>query len=309
MMISGAEAGRGYLDLYDATGDRVYLAAAVRIADTYVKRQRGDGTWPLKVDNRTGEPAADIDLIPSVVISFLDRLTTRYAGGAGDAGAGADVTAARIRAYAAARDRAVRWVRANPARTFNWQAQFDDAKLRGPYQNLSKHEACEFAGYLFQHARDRRDSDGNGGGGGEADVALAEEILRFAEDQFVVWERPPALRPRFENLASRHWITPCSAEQYAMFEPISGSSAFVIVAYVGAARATGDGTYLAKADSLANALTLAQQRHGGRYPTRMVDQDLLYWLNSTVNTARAMKLLAEAEAATPPAKERPFPVR
>jgi len=76
-----------------------------------------------------------------------------------------------------------------------------------------------------------------------------------------------------------------------------------------AARATGDHTYLAKAESLANALTVAQQRHGGRYPTRMVDEDLLYWLNSTVNTARAMDLLAEAEAAAPPAKERPFPVR
>jgi maltose/maltodextrin transport system substrate-binding protein len=280
-----------------------------------VKRQRPDGTWPLKVDNRTGEPAADIDLIPSVVISFLDRLVTRYGGDAGEGGAAAvtaAVTAAKVTTYASARDRAVRWVRGNPAQTFNWQAQFDDAKLRGPYQNLSKHEACEFAGYLFLHARDRRGSTTGSasGGGGREDVALAEEIVRFAEDQFVVWEHPPAVRPRFENLAPRHWITPCSTEQYAMFEPISGSSAFMIVAYVRAARATGDRTYLAKAESLANALTVAQQRHGGRYPTRMVDEDLLYWLNSTVNTARAMNVLAGAEATAPhppaPATQRRF---
>ena len=36
-----------------------------------------------------------------------------------------------------------------------------------------------------------------------------------------------------------NWFTPCSLEQYAMFEPISGSSAFMIVAYIRAYEATG----------------------------------------------------------------------
>ena len=49
----------------------------------------------------------------------------------------------------------------NPVRTFDWKAQFDDAKLRGPYENLSKHEATEFACYLFEHG----------------DIAAAEELL------------------------------------------------------------------------------------------------------------------------------------
>src|SRR5206468_6141766 len=120
----------------------------------------------------------------------------------------------------------------------------------------------------------------------------------FAEDQFVVWEQPPQRAPRQgdDRLAPRHWITPCSCEQYAMFEPISGSSAFMIVAYVRAYRATHKAIYLAKAESLANALTVAQQRHGGgRYPTRMIEKDLAYWINSTINTARAMKMLSETK--------------
>ena len=272
MLISPAEAGQGYLDLYETTGDRKYLEAAKRIAATYRKLQLSNGTWHLKVDNRTGKPVAENELIPSVVITFLDRLAARY-----------EVTEAR-----ATCDRAARWMLENPARTFDWSAQFDDARLRKAYQNLSKHEACEFAAYLFQSAPNDR-----------ARLALAEELLSFAEDQFVVWEHPPQLKPRSDNLKAENWFTPCSTEQYGMFEPISGSSAFLIMGYVRAYRATHKQLYLAKAESLANALTVAQQHHHGRYPTRMVRQDLAYWINSSVNTIRAMKLLAAEAGGSP----------
>src|SRR6266480_4348888 len=49
-----------------------------RIANTYQAIQRDKGTWWLKVDKRTGKPIAEIDLIPSMVIVFLDRLVTKY---------------------------------------------------------------------------------------------------------------------------------------------------------------------------------------------------------------------------------------
>ena len=266
MMMTPAEAGRGYLDLYDATGEAKYLDAARRIADAYARLQLPSGTWPLKVDNRTNQPLAAIDLIPAEVIEFLDRPVTGY----------------QDESYQPALDRAVRWMMEEPMRTFNWQAQFDDAKLRGAYENLAKHEACMFAAYLFRHARkDARR------------IEMAGELLRFAEDQFVIWEPPPpASGNRFEDPGQ--WFYPCSAEQYAMFEPISGSSAFMIIAYVRAYEATGDALHLAKAESLANALTEAQAHYHGRYPTRMYrNRDRTYWLNSTVNTIRAMQYLAE----------------
>ncbi|MEA2709140.1 MAG: hypothetical protein QOF78_1741, partial [Phycisphaerales bacterium] len=205
------------------------------------------------------------ELIPPVIISFLDRIVNRH--GAAE--------------FQPTLNRAVEWMMQNPVRTFDWKAQFDDAKVRGPYENLSKHEATEFASYLFRTAK-----------GDSAKIAVAEAILHFAEDQFVIWEHPPDLKTRSEKLKPENWFTPCSAEQYAMFEPISGSSAFMIVAYVRAYDATGKKIYLAKAEALANALAVAQQHHHGRYPTRMIKQDLSYWINSTINTARAMNLLA-----------------
>jgi maltose/maltodextrin transport system substrate-binding protein len=272
MLMTPAEAGRGYLDLYDATRDGKYVDAADHIASTYAKLQLPSGTWHLKVDNRTGEPLAPIDLIPSEVVNFLDRLVTQY----------------KKREHAQSLQRAIKWISENPVRTMNWQAQFDDAKLRGAYQNLSKHEACQFAMYLFNHASDD-----------PANVTTAEELLRFAEDQFVTWEQPPTdLKLRGENLKPQFWFTPCSLEQYAMFEPISGSSAWMIMTYVRAYNATHKDIYLAKAKSLANALTEAQQYHHGRYPTRMVKQDLAYWINSSMNTIRAMNELADVEERT-----------
>jgi maltose/maltodextrin transport system substrate-binding protein len=272
MLMTPAEAAQGYLDLYDATRDERYLAAARRVADTYRKLQLPTGTWHLKVDNRTGEPIAAIELIPSAVINFLDRLEDQYG----------------INDYRPTLKRAVEWTMNGPVKTFNWQAQFDDAKVRGAYQNLSKHEACEFACYLFRRMRDEPEK-----------VAIALELLRFAEDQFVTWEHPPApeiagiQQQRSQPLHPGNWFTPCSLEQYGMFEPISGSSAFMIVAYLDAHEATRDPLHLAKAQSLANALTVAQRHHQGKYPTRMIRRDLSYWVNSTINSARAMKLLSE----------------
>jgi len=265
ILISPAEAGQGYLNLFDATGDRKYLQAAKRIADTYGTTQLRSGTWPLKVDNRTGKPIAENELIPAVVISFLDRLVFRYSASE----------------HRKTLDRAVRWTLKHPVRTFDWSAQFDDARLRKPYQNLSKHEACEFAAYLFSHAGKDRDR-----------IASAEELLRFAEDQFVIWERPAKFNLAAKELQPENWFVPCSMEQYAMFEPISGSSAFMIMAYVRAYETTRKPLYLAKAEALAGALLKAQEFHHGRFPTRMVKNDRIYWLNSTVNTARALSLLA-----------------
>ena len=83
-----------------------------------------------------------------------------------------------------------------------------------------------------------------------------------------------------------------------MFEPISGSSAFMIAAWVKAYRATGKEMYLAKAEALGDTLTRAQKQYGGRYPTRLyTTKDRTYWVNSTVNTVRAMEMLAAAARA------------
>ncbi len=61
-------------------------------------------------------------------------------------------------------------------------------------------------------------------------IEQAAELLRFAEDQFVVWQ--PVKDPegwmrvmpnRRQGVAG--WITPCVLEQYACYGPVARSSA------------------------------------------------------------------------------------
>ncbi|MBQ0149509.1 MAG: hypothetical protein KBT08_02705, partial [Bacteroidales bacterium] len=56
MTMDATMAGNGFLDLYDVTGEEIYLDRAIKIADTYVRLQNEDGSFPIKVDFVTGEP-------------------------------------------------------------------------------------------------------------------------------------------------------------------------------------------------------------------------------------------------------------
>jgi hypothetical protein len=77
-----------------------------------------------------------------------------------------------------------------------------------PYKNLAKHDAGDFAIHLFNETS----SD-------EAKRALAIELLRFSEGQFVVWGDPPRSNPSKQspdeaaNAKPKGWMLPCVLEQ------------------------------------------------------------------------------------------------
>lgn len=81
-----------------------------------------------------------------------------------------------VTAYRNARNRAWKWIVQNPLKTYEWNGQFEDVALLGLYQDLSRREACDVASLLLNNA-----------GKHPQGVAQAEELLRFAEDQFVIW--------------------------------------------------------------------------------------------------------------------------
>ena len=150
------------------------------------------------------------------------------------------------------------WTMANPAKTFDWRAQFDDAKVRSRYRESFEARGVRVRIYLFAAPA--------------KDIDLAGEDVRFAEDQFVVWEHPPTLKSARRSWRPSDWITPCSTEQYAMFEPISGSSAFMIFAYLARSIRPLTRCISPRRNRSATRSTGARQYHHGRYPTRMIAQ-------------------------------------
>lgn len=259
----GVDAGYAFLDMYDFTRDTKYLEAAKKIAQTYLKNQMENGSWYQFVHHATNEPVAENIAIPTAVINYFDRLKNDYEVG------GLENSSKRALSY----------IMEGPVKTFDWQGQFEDVYARPPYRNLSREQACELAIYLLNNSKDD-----------ENHLKLAEELIRFSEDQFVIWEKP---RPKKGNsrspgFNSETWITPSVQEQYVFWNPVGRSAGIMIKTFWQAYEVTKNEMYLAKAKSIANALTLVQKAHDGDYPTFFTKYDMPLWLNSTVYPAKIM---------------------
>ncbi len=265
-----AEGAMAFLDLFDLTQDSTYYRAAVRIADTYVATQSPEGTWAQLLQVRDGTPATTNLLIPTLTIQLFDRLES-YG----------------VNRFQQPRENAFHWCRVQPMKTYNWQAQFEDTRPQPPYKNMSRREAVDMAILLLDQTPLST-----------ADRDAALELLRYAEDQFVVWDgRDPAARHRWFKKDSKwngvkeneesDWFTPATLEQYKFYTPINHSSASMIRGYMKAYQVTGDTLFHAKAKAIANALTRAQAFHGGgELPTHMRERlPELNWLNCSTFTA------------------------
>lgn len=263
MIIHGADAGHAYLDLYDLTGDEKYLEAAKRIARTYLKTQLDNGSWYLYVNNQTGDKIESNIAIPTSTINYFDRLRNDY----------------DMEGLDEATDKALAFVMNNPVKTFNWQGQFEDISARQSYENQSREQACDLAIYLFRNHSNDPES-----------VKLAEELIRFSEDQFVIWENPQPVpeNGKAKGALPQNWITPCVQEQYAYWRPIARSAGIMIDTYWEAYKVTGNEMYLAKAKSIANTFTVVQDAHDGDYPTHFTKYKMNFWLNNAVYPAKVM---------------------
>lgn len=259
--IIAADAGNAYLDLYDYTGDKKYLEGAIKIARTYQKTQLDNGTWYQMVNYKTGETISPFIAIPTAVVTYLERLSKDY-----------DVEGLKETS-----DKALAWIMENPVQDFNWVGQFEDVKPQAPYENLSREQACDLAMYIFKNKNIDKEM-----------LQLAEELVRFSEDQFVVWEQPRYGTGQNLSRNSENWITPSVQEQYIFWTPVSRSAGIMIDTFWEAYKATGKDIYLAKARSIANALTMVQEAHNGEYPSFFSTLEIEQWLNGTVYPAKIM---------------------
>lgn len=281
MSIAAAESGHAYLDLYSLTKDEKYLEAAKRIAQTYLKTQLPNGSWYLYLDRKTGKPTDDKVAVPTAMINYFDRLRTEFS----------------VPGLEASTKKAVDWVMQNPVKDFHWLAQFEDVDSRKyePYERLSREQACDMAMYLLRR---------------KENVALAEELIRFSEDQFVIWEQPEdimiksgggiIIRPPYDEKSrqnpgrySKNWLPPSAQEQYGFWMPVARTTGIMIDTYMLAYKVTGKEIYKAKAVSFANNFTRVQKLHDGDYSTYFTKYDVGFWINNAIYPAKIMMQLAK----------------
>lgn len=264
--IMGVDAGNAFLDLYDYTKDSKYLEAAKLISNTYLKNQMDNGSWYQFVNYETNAPVAKNIAVPTSVINYFDRLGRDY----------------KVRGLENATKKAFDYIMENPVKTYDWQGQFEDIAARPAYVNLSREQACDLAIYLLNNSKAKPEN-----------LKLAEELIRFSEDQFVIWEQPKdkSGKMKSEGRKPQNWITPSVQEQYVFWEPVGRAAGIMIDTYLHAYKITNNDLYLAKAKSLANSFTLVQKEHNGDYPTFFTKYPMNLWLNSVVYPAKIMMTL------------------
>ena len=232
-LFRAARAGEAMLWLHRQFKDDRYLAYAKHLADAYVRMQRPDGSWPYRVDPKHGkvvEQYTSNGVTPARLLGMLEAIEPNDS-------------------YRAAREKAIAWMMQNPVRTKRWQGMFEDIGAQGAFRNLEHFDVNELIRYCVHY----RAQD-------ESYVSTAEQLNRYIEDQFVVWEEgDPSIAD---------WCPPCTVlEQYTCYRPMECHTGHWLVSLLALHRATGNQTYLDKAVAAGNAIVRGQDPESGAYST------------------------------------------
>ena len=223
-----------FLDLYKATGNRAYLDYARHIANTTVKFQKEDGSFPYRINPKTGAVVEDYTCAAIEFVALVDALKPF------------DFDANRSMAAQKALD----WTLSYVCNTNNWQGAYEDVFPWPAYSNLSGFETQMLISYLCQHKNED-----------PAYLPMARQLNRWLEDQFVVFgpESEAFVHPTKGLLRVKG---PLVFEQYQCWLPMEGHTGFWIRTLIELHKATGDKMYLDKAKAAANAICVAQFEDG-----------------------------------------------
>lgn len=259
MMMEACSAANAYLDLYVTTGKPIYLEYLLGIAETYDSMQREDGSFPVKVDFKTGEAVNSASAMLHPLVSYLSRLHNTLG----------------VRKFEPLRERCEKWMEEVAIERFDMSGQFEDVSVLGlePYENLTNCTAAPYASYLLL----KKDYT-------EREFNNALDLIRLSEDQFTFWNEIP------NGDGIRRLPTPCVFEQYKYQTPVDNSAANVAHAFMSLYEATGDKLALAKAKALVDNITVVQRVGDGHIPTTWDYRSpqrharRTYWINCTFSS-------------------------
>lgn len=268
MMLYPIAAARSYLALEAATGEPRYWQAALGIADYYRKTVLPCGSWYLVRSVDTGEPIAENICQPYEMLEFFSALYDRT----GET------------CWKELADGCERYLTVHCLETYHWEGQFEDSVLSANYSNLTHYGATAMARHMIAHYPDDPDK-----------LAAAEDLLRFAEDQFVVWDKPAPWNG--SGFDTKEFFTPAVYEQYNWYLPVDASMADLLLTFLSLYRLRRDPLLLAKARALGDMLTRMQNPDTGMIPTQWHRATCRrdgggFWANCMFASANALLELA-----------------
>ena len=268
MMIYSFHAGIGYLSLAEATGNEKYFNAALRIAEYFKANVLPSGTWYLLYDCATGKPKSNNLCLDYNIVDFFHKLYEKT----------------RDEAWHNLEVAHYNYIIDTCLKEYKWEGQFEDSAVSLPYENHT-HFNTDF---VIEYTTKYLSND-------EKMVEEAVDLMRFIEDQFVVWGEHPEWNTGW---GADYWHYPAGLEQYFCYAPIDSSTAAIMNAFLNMYQLKGDRLYLEKAMTLANKITRVQNAETGQIPTFWMGENCEYgyenfWVNCQLFTANMMMNLAE----------------
>lgn len=268
MMIYPAHVGSSYINLAKVTGEEKYLDEAKKIAEHYAANVQENGSWHLIKDIRTGEILSPNYCEPlERIVPFMMSL----------------YEATGEEKWKSLADGAIGFVEQNELKTYEWEAQFEDSTCSANYSNMTHYGASAMVRYLAKYYAED-----------EEKMAIAEDLMRFVEDQFVIWKRPAPWNKNKYDTSIYH--TPCGLEQYLWYVPIDASTGDIMSAFLAMYKAGRGELYLEKAKALADSLTRVQQENG-LIPTHWMTPEMVagdgFWINCMFMSASNLAEIAE----------------
>ena len=263
MTMEAITAANAFLDLYDVTGKQEYFDRAMNITDTYSRIQAQDGSFPIKVDFKTGVPVNDVKAMLHPMLEYLQRLEQQYG----------------VTKYNEMFVKSEAWMKNGALKSFDMTGQFEDSRIVGlePYENLTNCTAAPYATYLLGKPNIS-----------EEDLADAKDLINFCEDQFVYWASPE----KKYGVQLHH--TPHVVEQYRYRMPIDHSACNVANAWLSLYEKTGDEIAFLKAKAMIDNITIMQDVNSGMIPTYwtsfLVAEN---WTNCTLLSVQTLLRMAE----------------
>lgn len=268
MMIYPVFAANAFLNLFQATGDQKYFDAALRIAEHYKRTVLPSGSWYLLLDCKTGKPLTNNICIEFRFVEFFRKLHQMT----NDA------------CWHELEEAHYNYICEACLKTYKWEGQFEDVKVSGNYRNLTHFTANKLIGYITDRFSDDKE---------QIDVAV--DLMRFIEDQFVLWGEYPHWDP---NAKYEPHHTPAGLEQYFCYSPIDSSTTTIMTGFTNMYRLTKNRLYLEKALTLADTVTRRQDPETGLSPTFWVGENCAegrrnFWINCQIHVAFSMMKMAE----------------
>lgn len=214
--------GSSYLALYEITKDERYLNGAKSIAETLIKTQREDGSWPFRVIPEDGRVFHDIGGAPVFYVQFFEDL----------------LKLGENEAYQRAHDQALALMIDRNVKRNEWGIYHEDIRSR-PDSHLSAEVMSFTASYLLGRV-DRNPEY----------LEMGKLIIQRMEDRLVHTEGHPAAP------------APAVSEQVGFEHMMPGHTARYCKALVDLYLVTKDEAVKKKAQSGINALTWMQTDEG-----------------------------------------------